>query len=174
MCLSDSFRGMASFWKKNIKSWHSNSPDPVRYMQLFFSLDFKQLLTIGSRNGSFFFVNSRNGKIYRCKQSSSCDHTSQGAMKNPSEVAPWLKWFWNIWSFFTFSVSVSITLNQQLFSFLLILRSMKPLRPSTSWRPRESSCWVLPEILRALSTTGCSPSAETSRWVRLSWPHTQS
>lgn len=47
-------------------------------------------------------------------------------------------------------------------------RSMKPLRPSTSWRPRESSCWVLPEILRALSTTGSSPSAETSRLVHLS------
>lgn len=51
---------------------------------------------------------------------------------------------------------------------------MKPLRPLTSWRPRESSCWVLLEILRALSTTGCSPSAETSRLVHLSWPHTES
>lgn len=52
--------------------------------------------------------------------------------------------------------------------FLTLHRSMKLLRPSTSWRPRESSCWVLPEILRALSTTGCSPSAETSRLVHLS------
>lgn len=50
-------------------------------------------------------------------------------------------------------------------------RSMKPLRPLTSWRPRESSCWVLLEILRALSTTGCSPSAETSRLVHPPWPH---
>lgn len=54
------------------------------------------------------------------------------------------------------------------FLFLTLHRSMKLLRPSTSWRPRESSCWVLPEILRALSTTGCSPSAETSRLVHLS------
>lgn len=57
---------------------------------------------------------------------------------------------------------------------LSLHRSMKPLRPLTSWRPRESSCWVLLEILRALSTTGCSPSAETSRLVHPPWPHAAS